>query len=139
MKQSHLIICITDYCISLANCTFLTCRAESQGQVFTIIVSWLYQFLVILPSEEWKKIFLAYDNMCNLDQMKACQNELPLPAPYNVMWFEINKIIDGLHLQNHKGKDCHTKYNPERITDMHPELADTKNTMAAEQTFAWLG
>ena len=76
--------------------------------------------------------------MCNLDKIAACQNELPLPEPYNTMWFEINKVIDGLHLRNHKGEHCHSKYNPSKIAETHPELEGTANTMAAEQTFVWL-
>ena len=77
--------------------------------------------------------------MCNLDKIAACQSELPLPEPYNKMWFDINKVIDGLHLRNHKGEDCQTKYHPKKIAETHPELDGTSNTMAAEQTFVWLG
>ena len=55
------------------------------------------------------------------------------------MWLNLNKAIDGLHLKNHKNKQCHAEFNPKRISDMYPDLAETKNTMAAGQTFVWLG
>lgn len=73
---------------------------------------------------------LAYDNMCHLDSLKAVEEELPLPAPFNTMWKRINKVIDRLHLQNHKDKKCKELYNPTSIPDEY-------NTMIAEQTFAW--
>ena len=53
------------------------------------------------------------------------------------MWHKINKIIDGLHIQNHKQRSCHERYNPLRFNELHPE-ANKANTMAAEQFFAWL-
>ena len=51
----------------------------------------------------------------------------------------LNKAINGLHLRNHKNESCHKNYNPSRIAEMYPDLAESKNTMAAEQTFVWLG
>ena len=51
----------------------------------------------------------------------------------------LNKAIDGLHLRNHKNESRHKNYNPSRIAEMYPDLAESKNTMAAEQTFVWLG
>ena len=76
--------------------------------------------------------------MCNLLKLKASQTKLPLSEKYSDMWLCINKIIDGLHLQNHKNKDCKEKLHPDKILTMHPDLKLTKNTMAAEQTFVWL-
>lgn len=55
------------------------------------------------------------------------------------MWLNLNKAIDGLHLRNHKDAECQKMYDPKKIGLMHPDLADSKNTMAAEQTFVWLG
>src|SRR5208337_3991923 len=61
---------------------------------------------------------------------------LPLPKPYDEMWSRITKIIDGLHVRNHKDKRCAQRYGPnvyfDRIGGDVP-----RNTMAAEQTFAW--
>ena len=75
--------------------------------------------------------FLAYDNMCHLDTLKAAPTDLPLPEPYNKLWIMIKKIIDKLHLPNHKNRQCKVKYNP-------AILPADYNTQAAEQTFSWL-
>ena len=45
---------------------------------------------------------------------------------------DIKKVIDSLHIKNHKDPLCLQQYNPnEVITD------DNMNTMTCEQTFAW--
>ena len=54
---------------------------------------------------------LAYDNMCHLDCLKAAQEYLPLPAPFNAMWSKVTKIIDSLHIKNHKDPKCQLVYN----------------------------
>ena len=46
----------------------------------------------------------------------------------------IQKIIDSLHIRNHKDQSCKESYNP---ANLKKELPDG-NTMAAEQTFVWL-
>ena len=92
-----------------------------------------------LPVSEHSKIWLAYDNMCQLVRCKASKGPLPLPAPYDNMWSRINKIVDGLHIKNHVDPHCHTDLHPDNIYDMYPELEGTRNTQAAEQTFVWLG
>uniref|UniRef100_A0A1X7SE34 Uncharacterized protein n=1 Tax=Amphimedon queenslandica TaxID=400682 RepID=A0A1X7SE34_AMPQE len=50
------------------------------------------------------------------------------------IWKDINKIIDSLHMKNHVDPKCKELYDPERLKEKHPDL----NTMACEQTFAWL-
>ena len=82
----------------------------------------------------WSNIFLAYDNMCHLDGMKASKNPLPLPSPWDKAWISLTKIIDSLHIKNHKDATCKEKYDP---STLKKELPDG-NTMAAEQTFVWL-
>ena len=72
--------------------------------------------------------------MCHVDGMKVAQKPLPFSAPYDNMWSAINKIIDSLHVKNHKDSDCKTKYNPAKLKEEFPDM----NTMAAEQTFVWL-
>ena len=45
-------------------------------------------------------LVIAYDNMCNLDQMQAAEEEeeeLPLPEPFNKIW----------QSRNHKREECH--------------------------------
>lgn len=72
--------------------------------------------------------------MCHLDGMKAAQKPLPLPSPWDKAWTSTTKIIDGLHIHNHKDTSCKKKYDPAVLKN---ELPDG-NTMAAEQTFVWL-
>ena len=43
------------------------------------------------------------------------------------------KVIDRLHLRNHKNELCHKLYSAEPLKAKCPDL----NTMVAEQTFAW--
>lgn len=88
-----------------------------------------------MPSDEVEKhmesTILAYDNMCHVDGMKVCRHDLPFPSPLDKVWKCIVKVIDKLHIRNHKGRKCQTEYNPEG------KVADGYNTMAAEQTFVW--
>ena len=79
-------------------------------------------------------MFLAYDNMCHLDGLKAARNPLPFSSPWDKAWMTIKKIIDRLHIRNHKDASCQDKYNPSSLKEEIPE----GNTMAAEQTFVWL-
>lgn len=81
--------------------------------------------------ERLKQYFLAYDNMCHLDGLRAAAEDLPLPEPYKNMWKIIKKIIDRLHLKNHVNPQCKVKYSPEQLPAGY-------NTQAAEQTFSWL-
>ena len=77
------------------------------------------------------------------------------------MWSDINKVIDTLHIHNHKDAKCRQVnwfkwyhnddvctvliyclqcylffqlYNPDNLKDKYPDF----NTMSCEQTFAWL-
>lgn len=87
-----------------------------------------------LSREERKKKILSYDNMCHLDNLKVAKKPLPLPGYFEHLWMDIQKIIDSLHIMNHKDRRCREKYNPEKLKKEHPEM----NTMCCEQTFAWL-
>ena len=107
------------------------------GQVFLFVVSWLYCRLRDVPKSEWKDLFLAYDNMCNLNRLLAARQPLPLPEPYSSMWQDISKIIDDLHISNHKNPECRRLYGPQ-LFDERFGTRFKKNTMAAEQTFSWL-
>ncbi|XP_055345172.1 uncharacterized protein LOC129593019 [Paramacrobiotus metropolitanus] len=114
-------------------------KSESPSQVFLILISWMYQVLQTVPSCDWPKLFLAYDNMCNLERLKATLQKLSLPPPYDELWTKgMTKVIDGFHLGNHKGHKCHTKYNPDQIRAAYPNLLSA-NTQSCEQTFRWLG
>ena len=81
--------------------------------------------------EKWKNVFIAYDNMCNLDRMKATKNDLPLPPPFNKMWSSVSKIINSFHLKNHKGDNCKLLYNPENLKEVH----ENYNTQAVNRLF----
>lgn len=109
-------------------------KSESPSQVFMIVLSWLFVILKSLNPANWSKIFVAYDNMCHLDGLRAAKNLLPLPSPWDKAWISVNKIIDKLHIKNHKDNTCKEKYNPSGLKEEMPGA----NTMAAEQTFVWL-
>lgn len=109
-------------------------RSESPSQVFLIVIQWLVHILKDVPQSEWHHIVLAYDNMCHLDGLKAAKEELPLPAPFHMVWASVTKIIDSLHIKNHKDPNCQLKYHPKQVKDTNPDF----NLMCAEQTFSWL-
>ena len=50
------------------------------------------------------------------------------------MWKDQTKIIDTLHIRNHKDEKCRQMYDPGKIKDENPDY----NTMSCEQTFVWL-
>ena len=79
-------------------------------------------------------------NRCNLDRLKATKEPLPgeFDPHFQGMWSAVSKIIDGLHLQNHRRDDCKLKYNPDHFAESHPGVAHA-DTMAAEQQFSRLG
>ncbi|XP_071125993.1 uncharacterized protein [Mytilus edulis] len=110
-------------------------KSESPSQVFVQIVNVLYMETAHMTPEEQeeaiKKYIISYDNICHLDKLKAAQQDLPLPSPLNKIWKLVTKIIDRLHIRNHKDKQCQQKYNPENV------LTKKHNTMAAEQLFSW--
>lgn len=110
-------------------------RSESPSQVLLILIQWLLSLAQEYggPSK-LPAITLAYDNMCNLDKMKITKRPLPLPAPFNMLWLDIQKIIDVFHYPNHVGTTCKQLYSPEQFKQKHP----TFNTQAGEQTFAWV-
>ena len=90
-------------------------RSEGPAQVFLIMLVWMMSQLKGLTREERKKVVIAYDNMCHLDNLKAARAPLPLPGDLKYMWLDVNKVIDTLHLTNHKDKRCHQLYNPDKI------------------------
>ena len=107
--------------------------SESPSQAFLLAVHYLYLRLKNVPPTQWPDFNLSYDNMCNVDKMKAAKEALPLEAPYDKLWLSVTKVIDLLHLQNHKNEQCHKIFNPEVLKIKFPKL----NTPVAEQTFIW--
>ena len=99
-----------------------------------IVVRTMMLELDTVPEDEQETFIenyiLSYDNICHLDSLKAAKEDLPFPEPYNKMWKKIKKVIDRLHIANHKDPRCQEQYHPDSIPEAY-------NTMVAEQTFAW--
>ena len=96
--------------------------------MFLLTLTWLVSAFARPTREERQKIVVAYDNMCHL---RVAQEPLPLPGELKYLWADVTKVIDELHLKNHKDSTCHEKYSFTTIKKHY-------NTMACEQTFAWL-
>ena len=107
-------------------------RSEGPAQVFLLVLNWLISAFGGKTREERKPITVAYDNMCHLDNLKVARKPLPLPGDLAHIWMDVNKIIDGLHIKNHRDERSKEKYNPDRLE------GENFNTMSCEQTFAWL-
>jgi hypothetical protein len=75
-----------------------------------------------VPENEWGDFFLAYDNICNLDRLRVAKKPLPLPPPYDEVWLKITKVIDRLHMRNHKRPECKTKYSADPLKEKIPGL-----------------
>lgn len=71
--------------------------------------------------------------MCNVNRLIAARSPVPLPKPFDEMWLKIKKVVDRLHLKNHKNPDCAKNFSAEPLKEIYPDL----NTMVAEQTFTW--
>ena len=87
------------------------CRSESTSQVFFILLTWLISLMQSSSSLQPRNMYIAYDNICNLCRLHVSRKPLPLSAPFNMMWLELNKIIDMFHLKNHVAC-CQSKYSP---------------------------
>lgn len=48
---------------------------------------------------------------------------------YQRIWLDVGKVIDPLHLANHKRDECKTLYNPNKLKDICPEA----NLMVSSQ------
>ena len=70
----------------------------------------------------------------HVDRLKLLRGPLPLAEPFSNIWLKIRKVIDDLHIKNHK-EPCPTVYSPSIVKESFPEA----NLMTCEQTFAWLG
>ncbi len=104
------------------------------SQAFFILLTWLMTLRKTSEVKPCQMMCLAYDNICNVDRLKIARKQLPLPAPLNTVWLELNKVIDSFHLPNYK-QPCHVKYSPVSLKEKFPHA----NTEAGEQTFVWLG
>ena len=110
-------------------------RSESPTQVAMIMIKFLCMELGNQNPDTWGDHFLSYDNMCNVDRMRFLSAPLPLEGEFSNVWSKVTKVIDPLHVKNHKRSECKEVYAPSKVTEKYPEA----NLMIAEQTFAWMG
>ncbi|OWA52414.1 hypothetical protein BV898_16871 [Hypsibius exemplaris] len=114
--------------------------SESPSQVFLSIMTTLYNHVLKngIKSDEWPKLFIVMDYICNIDRTKAAQTPLPLSPPFDKLFISVSKVIHVFHHRNHVCPECKTgKYNPKNISVVYPKLKKRK-TEAAEQSNAWL-
>ena len=103
------------------------CRSESPSQLFYILFQWL--LLLHEKNELSEDVILAYDNMCNLERMRASRHPLPLEPPLDDNYgSKIIKIIDTFHLPNHVSEECKKKFSPDKMKEKHPHF----NTQVGE-------
>ena len=116
------------------NCGFIVGQGHQHKHLLSLLCGcttrfWSWRIMVWRGLSSYE--VLAYGNMCHLNSLRAAFKELPLPVPFNKMWQSVEKIIDRLHWQNHKGPYCKIHYSPDSI------LSESFNTMAAEQVNVW--
>ena len=86
-------------------------------QVFLILLKWLQTLTKSVSDSTLPEMYLAYDNMCNVDRLKVARAPLPLPPPMDTAWLNIKKIIDTFHLPNHVNPECHRVYSPQTLKE----------------------
>lgn len=111
----------------------MNCRSESPSQVLLASVQYLYQRIGDKDPATWQDFNICYDNMCNLCNLNVAKKPLPLPVPYDMMWLNVSKFIDDLHLRNHKRPECKVLFSTARLRTKYESL----NTPVCEQTFTW--
>ena len=94
---------------------------------------YLYLRLKDTSPTKWSEFTLSYDDMCNVGKMLIARQKLPLEAPYDRLWLEVNKVIDLLHIRNHIDLKCKEILNPNKLKQLYPQL----NAPVAEHTFIW--
>ena len=114
--------------------TFSICRSEGPAQVFMLVVMWLVCQFGAKGRDTWKALTIAYDNMCQLNNLRVARLPLSLPDDLKYIWLDVNKVVDDFHMKNHRDVSCQQKYSTEILRKTKPDA----NTMACEQTFAWL-
>ena len=82
-------------------------NSESPTQVAMILLAFLSEILKDVRPELWHKIYISYDNMCNVDRLNFLRQELPLVGDLARVWPDIGKVIDPLHIRNHKRLSRH--------------------------------
>ena len=78
-----------------------------------------------VPNEQWENKFISYDNMCNIDRLKFLQENDEIGD----MWKKVGKVIDPLHMGNHRRPECKVEYSKDKCEAKYPQA----NLMIAEQ------
>ena len=102
-------------------------RNESPSLVAIFVIVLFCLLLKEIPEHIWivNVIFFAYDNMCNLANMRSFPN----------LWKDnLIKIIDSLYISTTTNAPD-VDFNPNVLKKELPNA----NTMIWEQTFTWLG
>jgi hypothetical protein len=60
---------------------------------------------------------------------------LPLEGDLANFWNKITKVIDSVHLGNHRREECNQDYHPKKVKEILPDA----NLMICEETYAWAG
>ena len=112
-------------------------KSESPSQVAIFLIGFFCILMKDIPEHVRRntKYFLSYDNVCNLSNMKLWREPLPIKSFANLWQDNLIKIIDSIHLHNHKRESCHKNFNPKILKEKLPD----GNTMICEETFCWLG
>ena len=97
-------------------------RSEGPAQVFFIVLVWMLAAFKRTSREERQQKILSYDNMCHLDNLKMAKKPLPLPVDWQHVWLDITKIIDSVHIGNHRDRRCREQYSPQQLKKEHPHM-----------------
>ena len=101
-------------------------KSESPSQVAIFLIAFFCLVMKDIPDHirSTTKYFLAYDNICNLSNMKLWREPLPIRRFQNIWKENLIKITDSLHMHNHKRESCHschTTYNPAILKKRAPK------------------
>lgn len=77
--------------------------------------------------------YVVGSSLCKIEQGKETKSNTAWWSKV-LLWADITKVIDALHIRNHRDATCQEMYSFKQIKSEHPNL----NTMSCEQTFAWL-
>ena len=91
---------------------------------------------VTLTGKEMSKVLLNITtNKVKFLRLLMMRKPLPLAGPMADFWSKITKVIDNVHLGNHKRPACKEDYHPNQVKDI---ILDA-NLMICEETYAWCG
>ena len=95
--------------------------SEGPHQVAFILIKYLQLKLRGKTEEEINQFYLSYDHMCAIDRLHLLRHPLPFEPPEDRIWLDIHKLIDPLHMKNHKNPRCEELYNSEVLKSHIPD------------------